>query len=135
MAPQALNGLLDVLRRGLRRGATGEALAARHLEEQGLVILAMNFRCRSGEVDIVAREGEAVAFVEVKERSGASHGEGYEAVGFGKRRRIVRAARLYAVRHGVSEGRLRFDVVSVEWGRDGRPRLRHDRAAFDEDGR
>jgi Holliday junction resolvase-like predicted endonuclease len=62
-----------------------------------------------------------------------SHGEGYEAVTFGKRRRVVRAARLYAATHGLSERPLRFDVVSISW-HDAKPEIRHDPGAFDSEG-
>lgn len=133
MAAEALKGLLGRLRDRVRSGEAGEDLACAHLRSQGYEILARNYRCRSGEVDIVARHGEATVFVEVKERRGASHGEGVEAVTFGKRRRVVRAARLYAASKDVSESELRFDVVSIDWG-EGRPRIRHDRGAFDAEG-
>jgi len=116
-------------------GAEGEGLACRHLESRGYRILARNFRCRLGEVDVVARQGDATVFVEVKERRGSSHGDGHEAVTVGKRRRIVRAARLYAAAHGLSESPLRFDVIAIAWDADGRPCLRHDAGAFDSDGR
>lgn len=132
MAPPALRGLLARLRPH-RAGAAGEDLACRHLEGQGFVILARNYRCRSGEVDVVARDGEATVFVEVKERSGESHGQGFESVTSGKRRRIVRAARIFAAAHGLSERPLRFDVISIESG-GGTLRLRHDRGAFDSEG-
>jgi putative endonuclease len=65
-------------------GRPGEDLACAHLQGKGLRILARNFRCRSGEVDIVAQDGDVTVFVEVKERRGRSHGEGFEAVTFGK---------------------------------------------------
>ena len=116
-----------------RPGESGEDLACALLRSEGYVVLERNYRCRSGEVDVVARQGETTVFVEVKERHGGSHGEGVEAVTFGKRRRIVRAARLYAASRGLSERPLRFDVVAIDW-RDGRPALRHDRGAFDVDG-
>lgn len=121
--------------RSLKPGEAGESAACRYLEGLGFVILARNFRCRAGEVDIVAREGEVTVFVEVKERLTASHGEGYEAVTLSKRRRIVGAARLYAAASGLSETPLRFDVVSI--GRSdpgGAALVRHDRGAFDSDG-
>lgn len=132
MAPAALKGLVARLRPH-RTGAAGEDLACRHLQAQGFAILARNYRCRSGEVDIVARDGEVTVFVEVKERSGRSHGEGYESVTLGKRQRIVRAARLFAAAHGLSERPLRFDVVSIDTGGPA-VRLRHDRGAFDSRG-
>jgi putative endonuclease len=119
----------------MRAGLAGEELACRHLRAHGYAILSRNFRCRSGELDVVARQGDAVVFVEVKERRGATHGDGQEAVTFGKRKRIVRAARLYAASRGLTEGPLRFDVISIAWDPDGRPQLRHEEGAFDSDGR
>jgi len=136
VAAKALSGLLERLRAaGPRPGAVGETLACRHLESRGLVVVARNFRCRSGEVDVVARDGETTVFVEVKERTGVTHGEASEAVTYGKRLRIVRAARIYAAARGLSESPLRFDVVCIDWMDDGRPRIRHDASAFDADGR
>jgi putative endonuclease len=129
MAPKALTNVLEKLA-GPLRGARGESLACGHLAAQGFAILERNYRCRSGEVDVVARDGETTVFVEVKERSGSDHGEGYEAVTFGKRRRIIRAARLFAASRGLTESPLRFDVISIDWS-TGVPRIRHDRGAFD----
>jgi putative endonuclease len=133
MAARPLTGWLGMGRAAARPGEEGESAACRYLEEHGFAVLARNFRCRSGEVDVVAREGDTTVFVEVKERRGESHGQGHEAVTFGKRRRIVRAARLYAAARGLSETPLRFDVVSIDWV-DGRPRIRHDPGAFDAGG-
>lgn len=114
---------------GPLRGARGEDLACRHLEALGFEVVARNFRCRGGELDVVARDGRVTVFVEVKERRDASRGAGHEAVTLSKRRRIVRAARIYASAHGLSEAPLRFDVVSIDWSR-GAPDVRHDRGAF-----
>jgi putative endonuclease len=125
MAARPLKGLLD----RLRPGASGEDLACRHLARQGYAILCRNFRCRSGEVDVVAAREGVTVFVEVKERRGKSYGAGFEAVTFGKRRRLLRAARLYAASRGLSETPVRFDVISIDW-EEGRPRLRHDTDAF-----
>ena len=127
--------LLTRVREALRPGRRGEEIAAAHLCKEGLVVLARNYRCRGGELDLVAREPDGtVAFVEVKERRTATHGKGYEAVTEGKRRRLLVAARHYASRHGLYESPLRFDVVSVDW--EGKtPRIRWDRGAFDADGR
>lgn len=136
MAAKALKGLLQRLRAAAPRpGEVGEGIACRHLESRGLVVLARNFRCRAGEVDVVARDGDTTVFVEVKERTGVSHGQACDAVTLGKRRRIVRAARIYAAARGLSESPLRFDVVAIDWTDDGRPRIRHDASAFDADGR
>lgn len=130
MAAKALIGRL--LGRA-RPGEGGEDLACEYLGARGYQIVARNFRCRSGEVDVIVQQGGTTVFVEVKERRGSSHGEGYEAVTFGKRLRIVRAARLYAAAHGLSESPLRFDVVWIDWT-GGQPRIRHEPGAFDTDG-
>jgi putative endonuclease len=133
VAAEAVKGLIGRLRDRVRSGEAGEDLACDYLRARGYQILERNFRCRSGEVDIVAREGSATVFVEVKDRRGGSHGEGFEAVTFGKRLRLIRAARLYAASKGVSEQPIRFYVVSIDRA-DGRSRVRHDQDAFDVDG-
>ncbi len=110
-------------------GSGGEDLASAWLEREGYSIAERNWRCRSGEIDLVVRRGSLTVFVEVKERRDGSHGLGLEAVTWSKRRRMIRAARLYAASKGLSETDLRFDVVSV----DGRE-VRHEAGAFDVDG-
>jgi putative endonuclease len=117
-----------------RQGVAGEDLACDHLRRQGFAILERNYRCRVGEIDVVAREGETVVFVEVKERGDASHGGAVEAVTGSKRRRIIRAAELWASVHRESESRVRFDVVAIDQGPEG-PTIRHERGAFDAEGR
>ena len=117
-----------------RSGGRGEDLACRHLKEKGYRVLTRNYRTRSGEVDIIALDGDTTVFVEVKERQGISHGEGYESVTKAKRRRVFRAAQSYAASHGLWEALLRFDVVSIDWS-SGEPALRHDLGAFDSEGR
>ena len=77
----------------------------------------------------MAEDRGTLVFVEVKERHGDSHGTAVEAVTAQKRRRVVRAARVYAASRGLSEVAIRFDVVAIDWGPDG-PRLRHDAGAF-----
>jgi putative endonuclease len=94
-------------------------------------VLARNYRCRTGEIDIVADDGGTLVFVEVKERRGDSHGSAVEAVTAVKRRRIVRAAHAYAATRGLSESPVRFDVLAIDWGPEG-PRVRHDAGAFGE---
>jgi putative endonuclease len=135
VAPQALARLLARCWPWRRRGEAGEWLACRHLEARGFRILGRNFRCRLGELDVVAQDGPTTVFVEIKQRSGSQHGPGYEAVTLGKRRRMVRAAKLYAAAHGLTESPLRFDVISIDTERPAHPRVRHDRGAFDSDGR
>ena len=133
MAAEAVKGLRGRLRDRVRTGEAGEDLACDFLRIRGYTIVERNYRCRSGEVDIVARQGAATVFVEVKDRRGGSHGEGFEAVTFGKRCRLIRAARLYAASKGISEQPIRFDVVSID-RTESPARVRHDRDAFDVDG-
>jgi len=116
---------------GPHRGDAGEDLACAHLQARGMKVLARNYRCRSGEIDVVAQDGGTLVFVEVKERRGDSHGSAVEAVTAEKRRRVVRAARVYAATHGLSESPIRFDVLAIDWSAEG-PRVRHDAGAFGE---
>ncbi len=119
--------------RAKRPGEAGEDLACDYLRRHGLEIVERNFHCRGGEIDIVARDGATVVFVEVKERTGTSHGAAIEAVTVLKRSRVARAARVYAAQHGLSERPLRFDVVAIDWGAEG-ARIRHEAGAFDAEG-
>lgn len=93
------------------------------------MILARNFRTRAGEIDLVARDGKTIVFVEVKARRGSAHGFGYEAVTPAKQRRLAAAAQAWAARHGQAGQAYRFDVISIDVG-ENPPRLRHDRGAF-----
>jgi len=115
-------------------GRRGEDLACRHLRRQGLKIVERNYGCRAGEVDIVARDRDTIVFVEVKERADDSHGGAVEAVTPAKRRRVIKAAQRWASAHGESESLMRFDVVAIDWP-DDEPVVRHERGAFDADGR
>src|SRR5437764_1279455 len=94
-------------------GAAGEAAAAAELSRRGYRILARNFRCRGGEADIVAEEGEVLVFVEVKTRSGLHHGLPREAVGWTKQQRLGVAAERYCYDNSLEERPIRFDVVEV----------------------
>lgn len=97
-------------------GKSGEDLACRELERHGCIILARRYRRRGGELDIIARDGPAVVFVEVKTREGSQFGAGGEAVNWLKRRRMADVALDYLVRHRLTESPCRFDVVSIEMG-------------------
>src|SRR4051812_27546086 len=79
-------------------GKTGEDLACTELERRGYAIIARRHRCRTGELDIVARDGPTLVFVEVKARDGCEFGAGAEAVTWQKQRRIVRLASEYVMR-------------------------------------
>jgi putative endonuclease len=102
--------------KALRRGARAETFAAIALRLKGWRIAERNFRCSQGEIDIIARKGDLIAFVEVKAR--ASRTEAIDAVGFETRRRIAAAASVWISRQRDAD-RLswRFDIVAVTPGR------------------
>ena len=119
-------------------GKTGEDLAVGELERQGYAILARRYRTRHGEIDVVARDGETLVFVEVKARSSAAYGSGAEAVTPWKRRRLVSMATDYLARYRCTGQACRFDVVAVDTGEERSsprqapgPRLTVYRNAFD----
>lgn len=112
-------------------GRYGEELAAQHLTAAGMQVLARNWRCREGELDIVALDGDAVVFVEVKTRSSTAFGDPAEAVGPAKSRRIRGLACRWLIDHRPgSVHELRFDVVSVVRRRGAAPEVVHLRGAF-----
>jgi putative endonuclease len=111
-------------------GRRGEDLAHRYLQSQGLIIIGRNYRSRGGsaEVDIIAREGDTVVFVEVKTRATDRFGAPEEAVDREKRVKIIRAAADYLFRTEWDRDRIRFDIVSVLFGEV--QRIEHIRGAF-----
>ncbi|HEY3364747.1 MAG TPA: YraN family protein [Symbiobacteriaceae bacterium] len=102
------------MRTNVETGRAGELAAARFLIAQGYRILERNVRFRTGEIDIVAREGGALVFVEVKTRTGSRFGAPAEAVTRAKQQQLVRLAQLYLTGHGPADQSCRFDVVAVE---------------------
>lgn len=83
--------------------------------------MCRNYRCRTGEIDLVARDGEVLVFVEVKARRGRTFGSPEEAVNLGKQRRLRRLAACYLAEHRITDGQaVRFDVVAVEIAPTGR---------------
>jgi putative endonuclease len=96
-------------------GAAAESLAAQHLEAAGLTVLARNYRCRMGELDLVARDGEVLVIAEVRLRRSAQFGGAAASITWQKRRRIVRATRhLLAREPALQRLRVRFDALVVE---------------------
>jgi putative endonuclease len=114
-------------------GRAGETLAAEHLEAKGLRILDRGFRTRAGEIDLVADESGVLVFVEVKARSSLQSGRPAEAVNARKRLRMLKAARLWLLRHDTGETPCRFDVVEILARGDSRPLIHHIRDAFQTD--
>lgn len=97
---------------GVSKGAMGEVLAARFLRDKKYTILSANFRCRQGEIDIIAQDGPYIVFVEVKTRSCDALYTAREAVTVSKQRRLIVTAGVYLSRYP-SKLQPRFDVVEV----------------------
>jgi putative endonuclease len=117
-------------RRSDELGRRGEDLAADYLARTGLVVLSRNWRCREGEVDLIATDGQRLVVCEVKTRSGTGYGEPSEGVTPAKAARIrrVTAAWLRAYRVGWCE--IRFDVLAVLCPQQGPVTVEHLQGAF-----
>jgi putative endonuclease len=111
-------------------GAYGERLALRHLVQAGLVVLDRNWRTGTGEIDIIAREGDVLVFCEVKTRRGSTFGTPAEAVVPAKVTKLRRLAAEWLARARVRPREVRFDVVEVLAPLRGAPRVTHIRNAF-----
>ena len=108
-----------------RRGRRGEGWAGWWLRLQGWRIVARRVKTPRGEIDLIARRGDLVAFVEVKGRRGDRYGQPVEAVTSRKRQEIESVARWWIVRHADPVVRYRFDVVTVSEDQRGVLALRH----------
>ncbi len=111
-------------------GAAYEKLAAKYLVEKGYKILTVNYYTRFGEIDIVARDGMTIVFVEVKYRKSARYGHPYEAVNKEKRRRIMLSALAYGKKHHILGQGMRFDIIDILKGE-----ITHYKHAFELDRR
>lgn len=109
-------------------GRRGEEFAARHLAERGYVILDRNWRIREGELDIVARDGDALVVVEVKTRSSTRYGLPIEAIDRDKAFRLRRLALAWAREHRVRAKRIRIDAIGIVAATGSPVRLSHVRA-------
>ncbi|MFQ5789024.1 MAG: YraN family protein [Acidobacteriota bacterium] len=108
----------------------GENLACRELKRRGYIIEARRVRTSLGEIDVVARDGTALVFVEVKTRRSRGHGSPAEAVTRRKQRKLSVLARAYLARKNLGEVPVRFDVVAVDWSERDGPRVDIVRGAF-----
>ena len=97
----------------LDRGAAAETRAARYLARHGYELVERNYRCRAGELDIIAREGDVLAFVEVRSRASARFGHAVTAIGPAKQRQVARVAAFYLAFRRPLAARYRFDVVAL----------------------
>lgn len=111
-------------------GDRGENMAARFLRNAGYKIIMRNFRCDLGEIDIIARQGKTLVFVEVKTRA-YDDPTPEEQVNSFKQHQIQNAARFYLSRYGVPQPPARFDVIAIIWPTGQPPIIRHTEHAFD----
>jgi putative endonuclease len=111
-------------------GRRGEAMAADFLRARRWTIVARNYRCRAGEIDLVALDGPVLVFVEVRSRRGERAGTPLESVDARKRSRLVRVARHFLAARGWADRDARFDVIGVRFDADP-PALEHVEAAFE----
>jgi putative endonuclease len=114
-------------------GDRGERAAARFLKRKGLRIVVRGYRTRFGEIDLIARDGDTLVFIEVKARR---QGVPAEAVTLEKQRRITLAALAFLRKHDLLDVRSRFDIVAIVWPDDrGKPLIEHIPNAFEAVGR
>ncbi len=117
-------------------GDEGERLAARHLRRLGYKILARRYRTAMGEIDLIARDGACIVFVEVKTRRSDVAGQPQEAVDAYKQAQLARLALAFLKRYRLLEQPARFDVISIVWeGARTKPQIVHYRNAFEPPGR
>lgn len=109
-------------------GVDAEAMAAAFLEDRGLTIVARNYRCRMGEIDLVARDGAVTVFVEVRKRASSAYGGAAASITAAKKLKLTRTARHYMSRLSTLP-QCRFDAVLIE-GEP--PRIEWVRNAFGE---
>lgn len=116
-----------------RLGREGERAAAAFLKQKGLRVLARNFSCPSGEIDLIARDGDTLVFVEVKTRR---EGVPAEAVDSAKERSLTLAAMTFLRRHHALDVQSRFDIIAIVWPESSRtPQIEHIVNAFESVGK
>jgi putative endonuclease len=109
-----------------KKGAQGEELARGYLRSKGFTILDMNYHARMGEIDIIARDGDTLVFVEVKSATQGSFGDPLNWIPAWKQERIIKVSLVYLKAKGLMDSPLRYDVITVEPDR----KVLHVRDAF-----
>lgn len=111
-------------------GRAGEAAADRYLRKAGYRVLARNYTCGAGELDLVCHQDHSIIFVEVKTRAGGAPAAPEDTITRAKQRQLERVARAWLAAHGEPDCAYRFDAVSVVVPADGEPQVRHIVDAF-----
>ncbi|HQP10182.1 MAG TPA: YraN family protein [Candidatus Omnitrophota bacterium] len=122
-----------MINRKIKLGQAGEQEAVTFLERQGYRILERNFRNPLGEIDIIAKEGDTICFIEVKTRSSQAFGSPFESVTPAKQRKIIHVALSYLKSKGREESKARFDVIAVCLEQEGPGRIEMIKNAFETD--
>ncbi|MBE6068235.1 MAG: YraN family protein [Clostridium lundense] len=94
-------------------GNLGENIAENYLIDRGYIILDRNFRSKTGEIDIIAKDGDYISFIEVKTRYGTLYGTPGESVNYLKQYRIYKTAQMYILKKRLNKFNFRFDVIEV----------------------
>lgn len=97
-----------------QEGKIGEELAIDYLKKKGYTIVETNFNCKLGEIDIIAKDGKTICFIEVKYRKTKEYGTSIEAIDANKARKLVNAAKYYCILNKVIDVPLRFDVIGID---------------------
>jgi putative endonuclease len=112
------------------RGQQGEQMAAQFLLRQGYRIAQQNYRCREGEIDIIAWDGPTLVFIEVKTKGQTTFGAPQAMVHGHKQKKMVHVAMVYVQRHRLQDVNLRFDVVAITLFPGAPPEVTHVLGAF-----
>lgn len=94
-------------------GKKGEEIASKYLNDNGYEVIKQNFRCKLGEIDLIAIKNNTIIFVEVKTRSNTKFGTPEQAVNSNKRKHILRTSQVFLAQNRLNNYDLRFDVISV----------------------
>ncbi len=112
------------------RGKLGEELTCQYIEKMGMQALHRNYYCRMGEIDIIARDADTIAFIEVKTRSSKKYGTAAEAVTGSKIKKMIATAQVYIMENNLHSNNFRFDVAEV-YERDGMYKINYIANAFE----
>jgi putative endonuclease len=111
-------------------GREGERIAEQYLKKKGYKLVARNYRCPVGEIDLIALDRRVIVFVEVKTRTGHGFGTPLEAVEFRKQRKMIQAAEYFLSAKKLHQREARFDVVGISWPQQ-EPMVEHIENAFE----
>ncbi len=112
----------------IKTGKKGEKIACNYLIKNGYSILQKNFKNNIGEIDIIAKYGSIIVFVEVKSRNNTTYGYAYEAVTYNKRRKIIKTAKSYIRFNKIDNTQFRFDIIEVYFNK--KKKINHIENAF-----